>query len=133
MYSDLFIVELHYNFILQHHGTSLVSYFYNEALKEEPNSFDLLRLKSRILMSLERYEDAIVKLTMALDIREKYDLYMDRALCYEFLSIRDEAPNLKDKSELDRENARKIVEIYFSSEFENEYRNCKKNIDYRTL
>ena len=24
-----------YNFILQHHGTSLVSYFYNEALKEE--------------------------------------------------------------------------------------------------
>ena len=107
-------------------------YLTNEALKEEPNSFDLLRLKSRILMSLERYEDAIVTLTMALDIREKYDLYMDRALCYEFLSIRDEAPNLKDKSELDRENARKIVEIYFSSEFENEYRNCKKNIDYRS-
>ncbi len=27
--------QIIYNFILQHHGTSLVSYFYNEALKEE--------------------------------------------------------------------------------------------------
>jgi hypothetical protein len=29
------VPQIIHNFILQHHGTSLVSYFYNEALKEE--------------------------------------------------------------------------------------------------
>ena len=32
---DAHLPQIIYNFILQHHGTSLVSYFYNEALKEE--------------------------------------------------------------------------------------------------
>ena len=32
---DAHLPQVIYNFILQHHGTSLVSYFYNEALKEE--------------------------------------------------------------------------------------------------
>ena len=32
---DYHIPQIIHNFILQHHGTSLVSYFYNEALKEE--------------------------------------------------------------------------------------------------
>ncbi len=32
---DAHLPQIIHNFILQHHGTSLVSYFYNEALKEE--------------------------------------------------------------------------------------------------
>jgi putative nucleotidyltransferase with HDIG domain len=32
---DAHLPQVIHNFILQHHGTSLVSYFYNEALKEE--------------------------------------------------------------------------------------------------
>ena len=32
---DAHLPQIIYNFIMQHHGTSLVSYFYNEALKEE--------------------------------------------------------------------------------------------------